>query len=610
VVSGLSRAETEAAPVVTSSGTAAQSIAPIERPLADRLVAEAQAAEAAGNHAAAADALRRLTRERSLTLDELRWLAGQLDAAGDSAAALTPYYTLAAELGDDAATWERIGDLELQLGRPQRAAEAYGHVAPATRSSAVWVKVARAAAADGKQDAAFAAYDAALSRKPSDADAVSVEAARYALSANRPEYARRWTSAALAAGDRSIETRFAHAQALHMTGQPTAAAEAFRELRAEKPEDPRFVAWLARTSQAQGRHLEAYELFSDALAADPSADLLISRGDVAAQRDDTGRARADYTRARAAGADERIVSGRLDRLSDTPQLALPFEYLRDSNDVQLTTQTARVDLFTRGPFRLAVRGLSGRIDQRSTAFTTQSGAVDLDRWWLTPRLLIDGSAGFANVGSSTLPLWAGSARYHWPSGGSFALETTRQTPWSSDASRDLMRFNRIHDLAAVGSRFNATTFGARLNLMFGSDRALRTDVFSRDYSDGNRSRDVFVQFQQVIANGSAWVALQPHIYVEQWRSSAAAYYSPGTHVTTGLTLRSIAQRGIWSFDSALTPQLLSSNGNTGFGASLTGGIRARIFGGSIGANVMLFDDRRHAYGLRRIVADVRIPIGK
>jgi tetratricopeptide (TPR) repeat protein len=636
-----STSATEAAPA-TALESAPRHPEPSSASLAGSLVASAQADAAAGRHAAAAESIRRLSLERPLTLDEARWLAGEYDAAGNRAEALRAYYVVASQTRD-AATWERIGDLESDSGRPQRASAAYANITPATRPSTVWVKVARAAAADGKSEVALAAYDAALTSNPAAQD-VTLEAARYAasvhqpvralefykrrdapgagaanlrlemaqaaLAANRPEDALQWTAPETTAGERNAEVRYAHAQALHMTGRPAAAATVLRELQAENPDDPRFTAWLARTAQAQGRHLEAYERFSDALTVDATGELFMARGDMAAQRGDIGRAREDYVRARGAGADEQIVSERLNRLPLTPQLSLPFEHLRDSNGTRLTAQTARVDLWTRGPFRLAGRWLTGSVEQHTTSFATRSGAVDLDNWWVTPRLSINASAGYVDAGSSTIPIWNGSAQYSWRSGGSLGFQATRQTPWSGDPSREMMRFNRISDLEAVGPRFNSTAFGMQLNLPFGARRGLRTDIATRNYSDGNRSSDLFLQFQQVLANGPAWVALQPHVYVEQWRETVAAYYSPGTHVTTGLTLRAITQRGIWSFDSALTPQMLSSSGNTGFGTSLTGGIRAQVGGGSIGANAMIFDDRRHQYGLRRVVVDVRIPLGK
>lgn len=612
--------------------------------LADRLVIEAQTASAAGQHAAAADALRRLAVERPLTLDESRWLAGEHDAAGHHAEALVAYYAIANQVGDEPATWERIGDLELQNGRPQNAAAAYARLDTARRTSGVWVKVARTAAAAGETDAALSAYRSALGDDPAAASAIALEAARYAASVNRPVlaldfYARqttpgrtlpdvqlemaqaalaanrpvdalRLTSAARAAGDHTIELRYAHAQALHMTGQPGTAATIFRALQAERPDDPRFVAWRARTAQAEGRHLDAYELFSEALTTEASADVLLARGDVSAARGDVARARADYARAQAAGAEEPIVRERLGRLDTTPQLSLPFEYLRDANGIELTAQTARLDLWTKGPFRLAARWLTGRVRQQTTSFATQSGAVDLDSWWITPRLSVAGSAGFSEVAAKTMPAWNGTARYAWTEGGSVAVRSSRQTPWSGDPSRELMRFNRVNDLAGVGAAFDAVTFGGELNVPLGARRGIRADLATREYSDGNTSRDLFLQFQQVVANGSTWVAVQPHVYVERWAHASSAYYSPDQHVTTGVTLRAIGRQGIWTFDTGVTPQLLASNGRTGVGASLTGGLRAQIGGASVGANVMLFDDRRYSYNLRRVVADVRIPVGK
>jgi hypothetical protein len=152
---------------------------------------------------------------------------------------------------------------------------------------------------------------------------------------------------------------------------------------------------------------------------------------------------------------------------------------------------------------------------------------------------------------------------------------------------------------------------ARVDVPLTDNQAMRGEFTFRRYSDENEQSAAYLQYQRSRSLGAGtWVAVQPHFYIEQWRSQSPAYFSPDQQVSTGLTLRAIVERGLWTLDMAVSPQALITDGRGGAGLTFVGGGRARIGGGSVGASVMVFDDHRHAYNLRRFTADLRIPIGK
>jgi hypothetical protein len=140
--------------------------------------------------------------------------------------------------------------------------------------------------------------------------------------------------------------------------------------------------------------------------------------------------------------------------------------------------------------------------------------------------------------------------------------------------------------------------------------SLQADVAIRDFSDGNGSRDLYVQYQRTLTRGTAWIALQPNVYWEQWQVTTPAYYSPAHHVTLATTLRTIATSGNWTLDATVTPQALVSQGRTGAGMTLANSLTRRLGGGALGGNVMWFTDRRYRYQLWRVTGEVRLPLTK
>jgi hypothetical protein len=175
----------------------------------------------------------------------------------------------------------------------------------------------------------------------------------------------------------------------------------------------------------------------------------------------------------------------------------------------------------------------------------------------------------------------------------------------------VLRFNRINDLNATGALFHNTGGRAMIDLPLDDDQALQAEVGARHYSDGNVSRELYLQYQRRLSgNGTTWVAVQPHLYAEQWDRTSPAYFSPDLHATVGVTLRAIADRRSWTVDTAVTPQALFSSGREGVGAMLSGGLTRRIGRGSAGANVLWFSDRRYRFNLWHLSGEVRIPVGK
>lgn len=614
------------------------------------LVAAAQAAARSQQPARAVGYLKTLAANRTLSMNESRWLAGELDAAGDVPSALEAYRTVVATGGADAQTWERIGDLEALRERPADALTAYARIDEAGQTPALWRKVARTAHAAGRPSVAADAYARALAATPTDLPLV-LEAARYdasigepsraltlydryfeakgseqglhlelartALAASRPADALRWSMRALDLGDQRPEIQYARAQALLMTGKPREAADVFRMLLATEPANGNYLGWLARTAQARGRDLEAFELFGAALdrQATPAAGLLVARGDAAAHVGDVGRAERNYTRALAAGAEPALVRDRQRDLSGrtTTQVGAPAELFSDSTGVEIRQAGGQFLTWPAGSAKLTGGWSAGDVRQHATTLTSQAVGLRLTDLFVTPRLALGGNAGVQRYAGQALATWGARARYATPAGRTVAVDAFRESPWAPAVDGGAMRFNRMSDLASVSPTFHSTGAHVAASTPLSDRTAISGDVDVRRFSDGNRQASLYLQGQRAWSRtsgaNSTWVAVQPHVYVEGWSDRATAYFSPSTYTATGVTLRAIVERGGWSFDGSVAPQGLFEQGRSGVGLLATGSGRVRVGSASIGAGVMLFDDRRHDYQVTRVTADVRIPVG-
>jgi hypothetical protein len=317
----------------------------------------------------------------------------------------------------------------------------------------------------------------------------------------------------------------------------------------------------------------------------------------------------------AANPESDDIDGRLETLARRtgPAVAFPLEVLGDSNGITLHQAGAEIGYWPAGAARVRIGWTAGTIAQDAYRFDRRAFSVRLDQLLPTPAVRLDASAGMEDYGAATLPVWSARAQLDLASGGFVAIRTARETPWSAETRLDSQRYNRIGDLSSVGPAFHSTGVGGLAELPLSSRASLRVDGGWQRYSDANAQTALFVQFQHQLTSrpdGSLWVALQPQVYLESWSERRLAYYSPDFHLGTGVGLRAQMHRGAWHLDGNAIPQLMRAGGGQGFGMFGSAGL-TRLFGRvSVGGEAMIFDDRRGDYRLRRVTAEVRIPVGR
>jgi Flp pilus assembly protein TadD len=644
-------AEGELALALLESGELAASLAHIEilareSPLGpDDLLTGARDETALHQPALAAGFLDRLSATRPLDRAERVWLAGQLRAAGEAERAMALYDQLAREQPAPEVL-EAAADLHASRGDLREALELYRKIRPAAWRVAL--KMARAAAATGARDTASRAYGDYLAANPQDVD-TQLEAARFFARANQPqmalplyqevvvargpdrlrlelarielegqhfEQAEHWAREAIIAGEDANDAAAALGQSLHLQGRSAEARQTLRTLVETAGDRPDAFAWLGYTAIARDRLLEGYQWFERALAvpASSESEAWLGLGEAARKRGDFGRAADSYVHALATGADVLGVDAARDVLgaSTVPRLELPVIIDADSNDLRNVETGVSAAAFLPGDrARVGAELLEGEVSQHAFRSSRTVGSVSVDNLFPVPQLELQGALGQERYDASDRAIGRAAARYWFSDAIVAGLSVNRESLLSGRDSSDPREFNRIIDLAGLGSDLGVSRLEGSLDLRDQGDRFVRGSGGEEWYEDGNSRRFLYLHYQvPVKTDTTSWIVIRPNAYVESFTSTSPFYFSPRSHVTLGMMVHSIFTHPRWTFESELNPQVLRTDGAAGFGAhgmmSLTvhfGPVRA-------GSDAFVFYDDLVRYRLWRAGLHVSIPLGR
>ena len=645
------RAQAERALRLLDDGRAAESLAALEAlareaPLdPDALLTAARSAEGALRPDLAVRYLEALAAGRTLTLQEETWLAGAYRASGRREDARRAYERLAASPAAAAEVIEALGDLRYdsgdfagaidaferlgalrdvrlktaraaaRAGRLDLAARQYrSHTAAHPEDAAGRLEFARFLSAAGRPEEALAHYRAAVDR--SGAEGIRLEIARAHLAAGGFAAAEGWARQAAAAGEDLDASFLALAQALHIQGQHAAADAALATVRVSGPAGAAAHAWRGHIAAARNRHLSAFRALERAIdgGADGGERLALSMAAAARWRGDHRRARAAVERAAAAGAEPALVDAARRELGavTAPRLSAPAWVHGDSNGLQLVQAGGGIAVSL--PRDLGELGLdiaSGTLE--APGFHAHGGAalLSLARVFPVPELELDGRLGLHRFGGDSRLSWAGTATWHVGDDLRVGFTGARQPVLPLFGPAPLRQFNRVRDLAALGPAFLTDIVRAFAELPAAADGAVRIEAGAGWLQDGNRQRHVYAHYQVPVASGlRRWTALRPNAYFETFDAERPAYFSPGRHLTLGTMLHTIRQYGAWDLELEMNPQMLRTDGTTGFGGHGLVNVRVRGRRATAEVGTFLFFDGLDDYLQWRIGARVSVPVGR
>jgi Flp pilus assembly protein TadD len=644
-------AESELALALFESGRAEASLAHIEILARDAplepgdLLTAARAETVLQRPARAVDYLDRLPATRPLDRAERVWLAGLLRSAGRTDRAVVLYDQLRHEPpADDVEVLEAAADLHADRGDPGEALKLYrGIPSPARR---IALKIARAAAATGSRDTASHAYRDYLSANPQDVDA-QLEAARFFARTNEPQLAlsfyqsvvaargadrlrveiahvelqgqhfqqaERWAREALAAGEDKSNATVALGQSLHLQGRSAEAQQVLRPLVEATRDRPEALPWLGHTAIARNRLLEGYLWFERALAAnsDPASAVWLGRGEAARKRGDFARARGSYARALATGADPLVVGAAREILgaSTPPRLESPVTMHADSNGLQAVEAGVSAATFLPGDrARVGAEVIDGEVRQHSFHSSRTVGSVFVDSLFPVTQLELQGALGQERYGAGNRAIGRAAGRYSFSDAAVIGLSVNRESLLSMHDSREPREFNRIIDLAGLGSDLGVSRLEGFLDLRDQNDRYLRGSGGEEWYEDGNRRSFLYVHYQvPVKADTTRWIVIRPNAYVETFRSSSRFYFSPRSHVTLGTMLHAVFTKPRWKLEAEVNPQILRTDGATGLGAHGLTSVTVRFGPVLVGGDAFVFYDDLVRYRNWRAGGRVSVPL--
>ena len=379
----------------------------------------ARAASGAGDRGGAVRYLDRLAKVRSLSFEEIRWLAGEQRGAGDPVRALETYEELLSRYPHDTELLLAVGDLRLDGHDPARAKEAYGRIPVEAGPLAAVSGLARANSALGDRPGAAALYREYLAERPNDhavrlelaqvlmlagqsgpaveeyerylsargEDGIGLELTRAYLDQEDYEKAVSFALHAEARGEDVHQVRLARAQALGALGEIREADRILQSL-ADGPPPADDLTWAARLAEVRNRPVGALFEAQAALeaGAEPAAELHLLQARALGSRGDVSRALASLRRARESGADTARVRQALDefRLTLATELEIPLLFQTDDGGLRIPQGgiTARFNVANR--FRLGLSTNLGKIEQRGVTFDRWVMAITVDRWFPVP----------------------------------------------------------------------------------------------------------------------------------------------------------------------------------------------------------------------------------
>ena len=647
----LQRARVEVALSLLEAGDAGRSLAVLQdlerdgRLDAEAILTAARAASTMRNPALAATYLEALAAVRPLTYAEASWLAGAYRAAGPPAKALEQYERLRASRPDDPAALEAVGDLRFDAGDYAGALDALRRI---EGQPGVRLKLARAAARAGDLAAAERAYRALAAARPADADAqleaarffaasgdpgqaipfyaaatrlrgsdrLRVELARIHMAAGRFDAAEDWARHAVAAGESPEEAELALAQALHVQGENAEAEALLRRFVRARPAHAGAHAWRGQIAVAMDRHYAAYRSFDRARpAADRGERLALLMATAARKRGDLARARASIDQAAGLGAEPALLAHAREELQAAAgtTISFPAWIHADSNELQLSQSGMGLTFFLpRLAGNLGVTAASGALSQRDFTTAHTGVTLSLDQVFVTPALELSGRAGLHQFsGAANLATWEGTATWHASDEVRAGATIARAPLLPLAGPTPLRQFNRVLDLRALSPGFSADSLQAFTEFLTRRTHRVRAQAGAERLADGNNQGFAYVHYQLPVATGvRQWTVLRPNVFYERFARKSPAYFSPSSHLTFGTMFHTIRQYPAWDVEIELNPQLLRTEGTTGFGGHGVVNLTLRKGRTTMNAGTFLFYDGLEDYLQWRVGGRVTVRVGR
>jgi hypothetical protein len=191
----------------------------------------------------------------------------------------------------------------------------------------------------------------------------------------------------------------------------------------------------------------------------------------------------------------------------------------------------------------------------------------------------------------------------------FGVAEAREPLLPFSAPSTLREFNRVLDVASVGPAFYADSISASTDFPGWGDDAFHVEAGAERFADANRQVYAYGQYQfSLAASARRWAVLRPNIFFESFNERQPSYFSPSTHLTVGTMLHAIQQYRRVNVELEVNPQMLRTDGATGFGGHALFNIIVKAGQTQISGGTFVFFDSLNDYLQWRFAAHLSIPV--
>ena len=222
------------------------------------------------------------------------------------------------------------------------------------------------------------------------------------------------------------------------------------------------------------------------------------------------------------------------------------------------------------------------------------GVADL---FLTPHIILWGAAGYEtftlnspesqlsvdNEGNlnrwSRTPMYRGylvggrlGGKYVFDNESELGLEAKRESLWAEHDKFDTRLFNRVEDMTRMAADMAANKGRVFANIVTFPEQQLHLDGGFDSLEDGNLRRWGYAHYQFPVlwSQDKHWTVLRPNFYAESCTENKPGYFSPDSHITTGVMLHTIHDFKHIDLEAEVNPQLLWTRNQTKNGETQEG----------------------------------------
>jgi hypothetical protein len=259
---------------------------------------------------------------------------------------------------------------------------------------------------------------------------------------------------------------------------------------------------------------------------------------------------------------------------------------------------------------VSVDGMFGRLAQHSLETTYTSAVMTLTQLFPAPQLELGGRLGLHQfAGSPDLISWRGTATWHLTDDARAALTFGRRPVLPLFGPTPLREFNRVLDASGVGPDFFSDGLQVVAEFLARPFHRARLEAGVERLGDRNRQRWLYGHYQLPLSSSARqWTVLRPNVYFETFQRNLDSYFSPGRHLTIGAMLHGIRQYPQWEIELELNPQILRTDGATGWASHGVLNLKLRAGRATLDAGTFVFYDGLQDYLQWRFGARVTLPI--